>query len=167
MLIDPFRFARAGEQLVKVIDLNPEGRLDGIIAAKCNVSLLLKGSRNEANRLLLEGNIEGFIDVQCQVCLESMQLPVDIAFRLLPVSSEQQAERLQDEFEPIVIEDNSLALSELVINELILSLPVTFSHIEVDGRDCARKDSFTAGMVQEEKKTSPFAVLKSIQQKES
>ena len=165
-MIDPFRFARTGEQLEKVITLLPEGRLQGVIADKCAVTLQLEGSRNEQNRFVLEGHISGYVLMQCQVCLQNMQMPLDIDFRLVPVSSEQQAENLQQEFEPIVIEDNSLALSELVINELILSMPVAISHLEVDGKDCATKGSFSIGNLdeerQEEKKSSPFAILKSI-----
>ena len=169
-MIDPFRFARTGEQLEKVITLLPEGRLQGVIADKCAVTLQLEGSRNEQNRFVLEGHISGFVVVQCQVCLHNMQMPLDVDFRLVLVSSEQQADNLQQEFEPIVIEDNSLALSELVINELILSMPVAISHLEVDGKDCASKDSFSIGNVdtfdkekrQEEKESSPFAILKSI-----
>ncbi|MCP3673352.1 MAG: DUF177 domain-containing protein [Gammaproteobacteria bacterium] len=166
MLIDPFRFARTGEQLVTNISLLPEGRLQGVIADKSDITLDLTGSRNEYKRFMLEGHISGFVSVQCQVCLENLQMPLDINFRLFPVISEEQAERLQQEFEPIVIEDNSLALEELVTNELILSLPVAISHIEIDMKDCANRDNFSAGNLekerQEEKKSSPFAKLESL-----
>jgi len=166
VLIDPFRFARTGEQIKTVLSLMPEGRLQGIIADKSNITLNLKGSRNENRRFMLEGHISGSVSVQCQVCLENVQMPLDIHFRLFPVMSEEQAERLQEEFEPIVIEDNSLALTELVTNELILSMPVATSHIEIDGKDCAEKGSFSAGNLekerQEEKTSSPFAMLESL-----
>jgi len=171
VFIDPFRFARTGEQLETVISLLPEGRLQGIIADKSSINLNLRGSRNENRRYMLEGHISGAVIVQCQVCLEKMDVPLDINFRLFPVMSEEQAERLDQELEPIVIEDNSLALNDLVTNELILSMSVTYSHIEVDGSDCADKANFTAGDLQQEyqkeKKSSPFAILKSIKQKDS
>ena len=166
VLIDPFRFARTGEQLVTDLSLLPEGRLQGLITEKSNITLNLEGSRNEYKRFMLEGHISGSVSVQCQVCLESIQMPLDINFRLFPVMSEEQAERLRQEFEPIVIEDNSLLLEELVTNELILSLPVAVSHIEIDGKDCANKDNFSTGNLekerQEEKKSSPFAKLESL-----
>jgi len=131
----------------------------------------LKGGRNDDRRYVLEGHIDGSVIVQCQVCLENMKVPLDINFRLFPVMSEEQAERLKEDLEPIVIEDNSLALSTLVTNELILSMSVTNSHIEFDGTDCIDKDSYNSGTVeefrQEEKKESPFAILKSFKQKDS
>ena len=171
MIIDPFRFAKKGEQLEKVLSLTSDGRLQGVITGKSDVTLTLEGGRFENKRLMLKGNIKGSISVQCQVCLHNMQMPVNIDFKLFPVSSEQQAESLQEEFEPIVIEDNSLALIELVTNELILSMPVAVSHIEIDGRDCVDKDIFSSGSpvldTKEETKISPFAVLKSIKQKSS
>ena len=161
-MIDPFRFARSGEQLEKVISLSPKGRLDGILAEKSDITLQLNGGRHENKRFVLDGHINGSLIVQCQVCLETMPLPLDIDFRVFPVKSEEQAERLHEDFEPIVInENNNLALEELVTNELILSIPVAFSHIEIEGNDCANMDNFTSGIVQVEKKISPFAMLKS------
>jgi uncharacterized protein len=161
-VIDPFRFARSGEQLEKVISLSPKGRLDGVLAEKCDITLQLNGGRHENKRFVLDGHINGSLIVQCQVCLEKMALPLDIDFRVFPVKSEEQAERLHEDFEPIVInENNNLALEELVTNELILSIPVAFSHIEIEGNDCANMDNFTSGIVQVEKKISPFAMLKS------
>lgn len=171
MLIDPFRFARKGEQLERVLSLSPEGRMEGIITQKSEVVLTITGNKNEDNRYVLEGHIGGDAIVQCQVCLEDMKMPLDIDFRLFPVMSEEQAERLYKDCEPIVIEDNSLDLNELVINELILSMPVALSHIDADGSDCADKEKFTVGELPEEsrneKKSSPFAILQSIKQKDS
>jgi len=161
-VIDPFRFARSAEQLERVISLSPDGRLEGIIAETCDITLQLNGGRHENKRFVLDGHISGSVVVQCQVCIENMAMPLNIDFRVFPVKSEEQAERLHDDFEPIVInENNNLALKELVTNELILSMPVAFSHIEIEGVDCANMDNFTSGVVQEEKKISPFAMLKS------
>ena len=170
-MIDPFRFARKGKQLERILGLRPEGRLQGIIAEKCDINLQLSGNRDSNNRLLLEGHISGAVIVQCQVCLDNLQMPVDFSFRLYPVSSEEQAEKLQKDFEPLVVEDNSLALSELVTNELILTLPVAISHLSVDGTNCVNEDKFSAGDLTEERlkegKSSPFAILKSMEIKES
>ena len=171
MIIDPFRFSRAGEYLEKVLKLKPVKRLDGIITENSDVTLSLTGSRNENNRFMLDGHIKGSVIVQCQVCLNDLPMPLDIRFRLFPVMSEQQAERLHEDLEPLVIEDNSLDLIELVINELILTMPVVNSHIEIDGTDCADINSFSVGdiskHIEDEKNSSPFAVLKSIKQKDS
>jgi len=165
-VIEPFRFARNGEQLERVVSLLPEGRLEGVIAEKSDLTLQLQGSKPEHNRFVLDGQVRGTIIAQCQVCLENLQMPVDIQFRLYLVKSDEQAEKLGQEFEPLIIEDDSLLLSELVKNELILSMPVAISHIEVDGIDCVNKDLYSSGNLdkefQEDKKSSPFAILKSI-----
>ncbi len=170
MLIDPFRFAKKGDQLDKVFNLLPEGRLEGIITGSSDVNLHLEGNKTEQRKFVLDGRLTGNVCVQCQVCLENIHLPVDFDFRLYPVSSEQQAEDMQKEFEPVIVEDNSLALDELVINELILSMPVVTTHVDSDGKDCAVKVSFSSGSlpeeVQDEKNTSPFAILNSIKQED-
>jgi uncharacterized protein len=171
VLIDPFRFARSGEQLNTILSIKPDERLRGIIADSCNVNLALNGNRHENKRLMLEGQISGSVIVQCQVCLEKLHVPIDINFTLFPVSSEEQAERLQQEFEPIIITDNSLALEDLVTNELILSMSVTYSHREIDGVDCIAENDFISGKLEldesDEAKSSPFLILETIKLKDS
>lgn len=171
MVIDPFRFARKGEQLDKVIRLSPKGRLHGIITEASDLRLQMTGGRNEQKRFMLEGFISGEATAQCQVCLMNMSIPVKIEFTLFPVSSEQQAERLQENLDPIIIEDNCLELAELVTNELILSMPVALSHAGIGGRDCVDKERFSTEDLsekeQKENQPSPFAILKSIKRKES
>ena len=170
MLIDPFRFAKKGDQLEKVFNLKPEGRLEGLITANSDVNLHLEGNMTEQKKFVLDGRITGKVSVQCQVCLDNIQMPIDFDFKLYPVSSEQLAEDMQQEFEPVIVEDNKLALDELVINELILSMPVVSTHIDNEGKDCTDKVSFTSGSLpevkQDEKKVSPFAILNSIKQKD-
>jgi len=170
VLIDPFRFARKGDQLETSFKLEPEGRLQGIITGTSSFDLQLQGNKTEQGRFVLDGQISGIASVQCQVCLESIKMPVKYQFRLYPVSSEQQAEDLQQDFEPIVVEDNSLAIKELVINELILSMPVITTHIEIEGNDCANKSNFSSGTLPEESQkdinSSPFAILNSIKQED-
>ncbi len=162
MIIDPFRFAKRAQQLNTIVQLMPVGRLEGVIAQESQLNLLLNGGRNENNRLVLSGEINGTVKVICQVCLDIVEYPVDITFRLLPVISEEQAEKLNQNIEPIIIEDDKLELDELVNNELILAMPVAICHRDVDGKDCADKDNFTVGEIEHQTKSSPFDVLKNI-----
>jgi len=170
MLIDPFRFAKKGDQLEQVFNLEPEGRLKGVIAGPSDITLHLEGSISEQKKFVLEGKIEGMICVQCQVCLENIRMPVEFEFRLYPVSTEQQAETLEKECEPVIIEENSMALRELVVTELILSMPVVTTHIDIEGKNCADNSSFSVGNLpedcQNDKNSSPFAILNSIKQKD-
>lgn len=169
MVIDPFRFARKGEQLEINLSLSAAGRLLGVIASRSEITLQLNGCRNENKRLVLDGRISGSVSVVCQVCLKPMPMPVEIDFVLFPVASEQQAERLQEDLEALLINDNLLELTELVSNELILSMPVAVSHFQIAGINCVEKDNFTTGSLtedaQQEHFSSPFEILKSIKQK--
>jgi len=166
VLIDPFRFARSGDLLERTFSLLPEGRLEGIVSGQTDICLKIQGNTQDWSRPVLEGQIQGFVKRQCQVCLQELQIPLDISFRVAPVTSEEQALGLRQDLEPIVIIDNSLALGSLVNDEVILALPATTSHWETDGEECVKTDAFSIGDIPEQTKVSPFAVLKSVKQKD-
>ncbi len=169
MLIDPFRFARKRDQLERCFHLEAKSRLQGIITGNSDINLKLFGNKSEEGRLVLDGQIEGIACVQCQVCLDNIKMPLDFQFRLYPVSSEQEAEKLQQELEPVIVENNSLVLIDLVINELILSMPAITSHINIEGNTCIDESRLSSGTLPEESReeinSSPFAILNTIKQK--
>ena len=55
----------------------------------------------------------------------------------------------------------SLQENACIVSAINLEKIKAFSHIEIEGHDCANMDNFTSGVVQVEKKISPFAMLKS------
>jgi len=164
VVIDPFRFAKKCEPLDRVIRLIPKGRLDGVILEESDISIHLNGQRNKQGRLTLIGQLSGSLKLQCQVCLENIDYPIDVSFDLVLVSSEEKADELTESEEALIIVDDQLELEDLIITELLLAMPVSPSHRNLNGTDCIDDDAFVSGEVEveAEQSISPFDVLKNL-----
>jgi len=162
VIIDPFRFAKKSEPLERVITLQPKDRLEGVILENSEITIHLSGNRNHKGRLTLEGELSGSVKLRCQVCLENIDYPVDVSFKLVLVSSEERAEELTENEEAIIIIDDQLELEELVTTELLLAMPVSASHRDITGNDCISDDALVSGELETQKSSSPFDVLKNL-----
>jgi uncharacterized protein len=111
-------------QRVLEVALNPEGR----------VGLELAFTR-ENGLVRVRGWLETSVRMQCQRCLETVDLPVRCEVNLGVVASLDEADRLPEDCEPLLREgDALLALSELVEDEIILALPYIPRHPACGGQ---------------------------------
>ena len=114
-----------------------------------------------ADKPLLTGSVTAALIAECQVCMNTIEVDYEFEFSLYPVS-EQQADDLNDDQEPLITNDGEIEVEELVINELILSLPPVLTHEVMKGEDCSQNQVMRAGEAVEPKKSSPFDVLKQL-----
>ncbi|MGA7799723.1 MAG: YceD family protein [Gammaproteobacteria bacterium] len=103
----------------------------------------------------LTGRIQGELTLQCQRCLEPMALAVDVDVRLGLVGGLDEAKRLPESYEPLVVEAGEVALAQVVEDELLLALPIVPMHVDVS--ECRVIES-EKGAIEEARK-NPFAVL--------
>lgn len=114
----------ACERLLEVA-LNPDG----------HVSLELAFGR-ERGFVRVRGWVEATVRMQCQRCLETVDLPVRSEVDLGVVASLDEADRLPGSCEPLMREgDALLVLSELAEDEIILALPYIPRHPACGGRE--------------------------------
>jgi uncharacterized protein len=72
----------------------------------------------------VEGHISAVLRLKCQRCLEAVEWPVNSEFKLGVVSSLEQANKLPDGYEPLLlIDEEKIPLRHIVEDELLLSLP--------------------------------------------
>jgi uncharacterized protein len=83
-------------------------------------------------------DIEGAAELTCQRCLAPMRWPVESSSRVALIASEKQADRVPEDLEPVLAEDDRLRLRDLVEEELLLALPIVPLH--ADPKDCAEID---------------------------
>ena len=105
--------------------------------------------------------VKGIIDLKvvldCQRCLDDLEMDIKIPFNLAFVRHENQAEGLNDLFETYLVgEDEELETLDLITDEILLSIPMAPSHnfecsIKVDKEE-----------IIEEVCEHPFDVLKNI-----
>jgi uncharacterized protein len=76
----------------------------------------------------VEGRIHSVLQLKCQSCLQSLEWTVDSVVKLGIVGSLDQANRLADDYEPLLVETDSIRLIDMIEDELLLSLPTYPKH---------------------------------------
>ncbi len=80
------------------------------------------------NYILIEGWIEAVLTLQCQRCLKPMQHAIRSDFCLSPVKTTDEADKLPDSYEAVLMENETISLLRIVEEELILNLPIAPLH---------------------------------------
>jgi len=161
--IDPLRLAESGRELRGSLPLAALQRLvPSLHDTEGVVEVELSGTK-EGRIRRLDGHLVTTLKMVCQRCLEPMTLPVEVRFRLGLVTSEEQAERLPEALEPLLITEPTLLLAELIEDELILALPIVALH----PADSACAAQIPVVQVEpeepdEEPRKNPFAVLSQL-----
>ena len=105
--------------------------------------------------------VEGIIKLQlvldCQRCLDNLELDLKVIFDIAFVKNELHANSLDDKFEVYLIgEDEELDTKDLITDEILLSIPMAPSH----DFECGLKTD--KGDIVDEVREHPFDALKNI-----
>ncbi|PIP79350.1 MAG: hypothetical protein COW84_09700 [Gammaproteobacteria bacterium CG22_combo_CG10-13_8_21_14_all_40_8] len=95
---------------------------DGIL----NVGL--SASKDEQHRVHIHGDIDGSVWLTCQLCLKPMQHSLNHHFDLLVVLTDEQAQQVVKNHEPLIVEDDTIEIMKVVEEEVLLSLPLAPVH---------------------------------------
>ena len=82
----------------------------------------------------IKGALQTGIELVCQRCLEPLRLALDVTVSLGLVHGEAEADRLPEEYEPLLVPEGVIRVADLVEDELLLALPRIPRH--EDARDC-------------------------------
>ena len=98
------------------------------------VSVTLTAGIDGQGQRFIAGRLHATVELTCQRCLGPLQLPLEVAVHLGLVHSEAEANRLPDDYEPLLAPDGLMAVADLVEDELLLALPQIPRH--ADQREC-------------------------------
>ena len=84
----------------------------------------LAAERGSAGAPRLHGSIAGEPGLSCQSCMTEFRWPLRINLDLRPVFSEAEERRLLHECEPLLVQDDTLHLHELIEEEVLLAIPI-------------------------------------------
>ena len=105
----------------------------------------------------VEGIIKSKLVLNCQRCLDNLQLDLKVLLDIAFARNELQATSLDDKFEIYLIgDDEELDTKDLITDEILLSIPMAPSH----NYDCGIETD--KGNIVEEVREHPFDVLKNI-----
>jgi uncharacterized protein len=140
----------------------PVARFERLAEAICttrgDVAVRLKfGIR--AGTQCLDGHVEAELVLRCERCLEPVTKTIESDFRFGLVTSEDEAELLPGEFEPLLVNSTEVSLADLVEDELLLSLPIVARHEEACS-ELLQKHTKDEDVQQDTYK--PFAALKDL-----
>ena len=121
-----------------------------------NVVLLkFEFSRNEFDTPMVSGRLETCLELECQRCLEKMELPVEIDFRLMIDASDELVR--ESSVDTLYSDEGFIDINEVVEDELILAIPLVATH-----EDQACNEHWQASDSESPASENPFAVLQQL-----
>jgi uncharacterized protein len=119
----------------------------------------LQGGANQHGHPQLTLSVAGKVKLKCQRCLQPLEHEIDSASVLALAQDEASADEMEallaDEDVEVIVGSHSLALRQVVEDEALLALPLSPRHE-------ACQDQGALSALKEEKKDSPFSVLKNL-----
>jgi uncharacterized protein len=158
-LVDPWRAVEAGCGYSGSLPLARMARLqESLREAGGEASFRLSFSRDPEGRGILRGEIEARLVLTCQRCLEAMEVPVSTSMVLALVSGLDEAGRLPEDLDPLLVTAEPLRLADLIEDELLLALPLIPRH---EPGECPAGHALAAKGEErrEEGPPCPFAIL--------
>jgi uncharacterized protein len=120
----------------------------------------LQFSRDELRIRTIMGDVKATVPVECQRCLEPVDVELEAKLNLAISYNEEKAQTLPKYYDPLIVEEDELELLPLLEQELILSMPIVSYH-----SNCSVQTSFGDGNtvdVKETEKPNPFSVLAAL-----
>lgn len=160
---DPLRLCALEKAYEGAIPLADLTRLAPLLTSSEGEAAFALAFRMDPDRgPVVRVEVRAKLSVQCQRCLDAMPLTVESSSTLGVVSGPDEAERLPDDLEPLLVEDDRVALRSLVEDELLLAVPAAPMH---PPEECSVKldelnaDPEQSPDVAQEGAGNPFAAL--------
>jgi uncharacterized protein len=126
--IDATHCAHAELALAKDFALSALPRLQEAGALqRTSIALRLK-FRVYAHKPAIEGELSGSLELVCQRCLGTVQLPVQESFKVIIVADEAALAQEFEEYEPIIADAVRLDLDWLAEEQGLLAMPLVARH---------------------------------------
>jgi len=131
--IEPIRLAETGQAFSGRLPIKHLHRLKSLVVSQTgDVEIKLQFGVDEIGIRYLQGHMATSLQLECQRCMEPMELQLDKDMLIAFVKSSVEAEELPDNYDPQVVEQTPIALVDLIEDELILSLPQVPMHKRED-----------------------------------
>ena len=164
--VDPFKLVDQGRLFEGRIPQEDFTRLNDLLFSDENndnlIEVNLEFTRTDTRLPVIKGHIKAELQMICNRCLESTDVTIDSTLEVVLVSSDEQAERLQEKFDIWLVEDQKLFLQDFIEDEILLALPIVISH-----EDCVPAKELIEALpgdedIEEQQKENPFAALKDL-----
>ena len=160
-LIDPVVFAERHSHLLGHLSVQRLDRLaDYLFDKKGELKVDLQFYK-DGKVPVIEGRFEGHLNLTCQSCLQALSWSVDKRVKIGMVQTIEQADRLAEEFEPLIVSDKKMSLPGIIEDEVLLSLPDYPRH-ENECLQYEPAEKLVEPQKIEQESDNPFAVLATL-----
>ena len=161
--VDPFRFADQAISLEVVLPLKQMARLQSsVLDDNSDVLVKINFDVDEQGVRFVRGHYSTEVTLQCQRCMESLKHEITGDFLSGIVRNEVEADQLPQGYDPLIVKDGTIFISEIVEEELIISLPIVPMH-PIDS--CKVSMPYSVGESLEPEKENPFKVIELLHSK--
>ncbi len=126
--IDPLHLADKRGELKGLIPLKSLDRLAEMLADDAGAIAVDLFFGREGRLAKVEGHIKAVLALKCQNCLQAIEWPINCAVKLGVVTSIDQANRLPEDYEPLLVEEGKIPLKNIIEDEILLVLPAFPKH---------------------------------------
>jgi len=156
--VDPLMLADKRRHFNGVLPLSKMPRLlEMLLVKEGGVKFGLKFGK-EGKIASVTGTIDAELVLQCQCCLGPIAWPVHSRVSLAVVASLDEADLLPENYEPLLLEGETIALADIVQDELLLAIPCVPQHDHCGTVPQGKK----APEPKAPERTNPFAVLSEL-----
>jgi DUF177 domain-containing protein len=161
--IDPTRLAETRDGISGYLDIGGMLRLHELLSKKeGSVGFELRFDKDERNRIRISGEYSTSLCMECQRCLQAVEVEIAGLINVALLAHEDEAANLPKEVDPLILKGRELSLQMFFEDELLLGLPLSPSH---DTDACHAQDP--QNPEKNENRQHPFAVLKDLKLKNS
>ncbi|MGI0116564.1 YceD family protein [Zooshikella sp. RANM57] len=127
--INPRKLAHAETRIAGSILVTDLSRFaEAILDPSGEVALDLQFLVDEEGFYVVQGTLSIEVKLTCQRCLQVMRLPLSVTCNLAIVWHEEAAKAVPAHYDPVIVAETNVALTDLVEDELILALPIVARH---------------------------------------
>lgn len=161
---NPDLLARDGTRFELVLPQSQLSRLGSLLAGDHNdVHISALFSRRK-DHIVIGGRLTTVFAVQCQRCLEPMDVDISEKFELVFVDDVQTAEQLPRQLDPVVLDEHGqIHVVDLFEDELMLHVPEIPKHANTSDCQISQTEFGELPDDVEEGKPNPFNALKDLQ----
>lgn len=135
-------------------------RIDGLLYSnEGTIEAHLSGQLDNRKRCLVKAHVIADVVLECQTSFEAIKHRIDTNVTYCMVVSEDQIADLDDDYEPLLVNDGQVDIKEVIEDELILSLPLIANKAS---EELGMKLSFGDLPKEAESKKNPFQVLENV-----
>jgi uncharacterized protein len=146
--LDIDRLADGGADIDFAVPLAELSRLRSQLASVAGSVRGRAHFARESGVVVVDLTLAGTATLDCQRCLEAMELTVESTVRVGLIAAEADMSRVPEDLEPVLAPGGRISIGELVEEELLLALPIVPLHERAD--ECAVAPS--APLVTDEQK---------------